>query len=125
MSASKSPYASGRQSVPLDSRTSTVVTSGRIAKTGVDLTPVPLPPLPFREGDRTIEYWLVVKAANRSLYDALRKVLGSRQNFYVIVDRRSGDGAPPPSGERRRSQVWQGDEMLVAERQIPADDAAS
>ena len=86
----------------------------------VDFSPLQLPSSSFGEADPTIEYWLVVKPANRLLYDALRRVLSGKPNFYVIRDRRSGDGAPPASGERRRSHVWHGDDMLVAERQIVA-----
>jgi hypothetical protein len=61
------------------------------------------------------EYWFVVKPEHEELYEALRRVVGGRTRYHVVKERRAR-GSAPPAGERRTSKVWEGDEMLIAER---------
>ena len=60
------------------------------------------------------EYWFVVKPDKRDVYEALRRVVARRPGFHIIIDRRTRQGVPPGE-ERRTAQVWEGDEMLIAE----------
>jgi hypothetical protein len=61
------------------------------------------------------EYWFVVKPGNAALYDALRRAVAGRPGYHVINERRSA-GPAPIGSERRTCHVWEGDEMLIAER---------
>jgi hypothetical protein len=61
------------------------------------------------------EYWFVVSPALDDLYVALKTVLYGRAGLHVIKERRTERGVPP-SGERRTAYVWQGQEILIAER---------
>jgi hypothetical protein len=66
------------------------------------------------------EYWFVVKPGNGDLYDALSTAVAGRPGYHVINERRSAH-AVPPGRERRTCRVWEGEEMLIAER---SDDVA-
>jgi hypothetical protein len=61
------------------------------------------------------EYWFVVKPQHDALYEALRRVVAVRPGYHVIIERRSPEGPRVPT-ERRTSKVWEGDEILIAER---------
>ena len=61
------------------------------------------------------EYWFVVSPALDDLYVALKTLLYGRAGIHVIKERRIECGVPP-SGERRTAHVWQGQEILIAER---------
>ena len=63
------------------------------------------------------KYWFVVKPARGELYEALKSVLDGRPGFEVIKERRSVHIGPRTAGDRRRSHVWEGEDMLIAEQQ--------
>jgi hypothetical protein len=60
-------------------------------------------------------YCLVVKRTNEQLYEALKSAFGDSQGFKVIQDRRSTAQGEWPSDERRRREVWDANDLLIAE----------
>ena len=62
----------------------------------------------------TSEYWFIVSPRAPELFEALRRVVARNPGFHVIIDRRITSTAPP-TAERRRATVWQGDTILIAE----------
>jgi hypothetical protein len=64
----------------------------------------------------------VVKPSNERLYNALKSAFDERHGFTVIQDRRAVRQAPRVSDERRKAEVWEADDLLIAEE---SDDYSS
>ena len=63
------------------------------------------------------KYWVVVKRSNESLYETLKSAFADRHGFTVIQDRRTPDSDQEEwaRDERRKSEVWDVDDLLIAE----------
>ena len=72
-----------------------------------------VPPRP-RPSMQTSEYWFIVSPGAPEIFEALRRVVAQNPGFHVIIDRRIASTSPPTT-ERRRAIVWQGDTILIAE----------
>jgi hypothetical protein len=72
-----------------------------------------VPPRP-RPSMQTSEYWFIVSPGAPEIFEALRRVVAQNPGFHVIIDRRIASTSPPTT-ERRRAMVWQGDTILIAE----------
>jgi hypothetical protein len=74
----------------------------------------PLVPSRPRQSMHTSEYWFIVSPGAPAILEALRRVVAQNPGFHVIIDRRIASTSPPTI-ERRRAMVWQGDTILIAE----------
>jgi hypothetical protein len=74
----------------------------------------PLDPPRQRQSMHTSDYWFIVSPGAPELFEALRRVVAQNPGFHVIIDRRITSTSPPTT-ERRRAMVWQGDTILIAE----------
>jgi hypothetical protein len=61
----------------------------------------------------TSEYWFIVSPGAPEIFEALRRVVAQNPGFHVIIDQRIASTSPPTT-ERRRAMVWQGDTILIA-----------
>ena len=68
------------------------------------------------------EYWFIVKPEHHELYETLRQVVARRPGYHVVKERRVAHTAPPGGEERRTATVWEGDEMMIAERLSPGEE---
>jgi hypothetical protein len=62
-------------------------------------------------------YWVIVRRSNQPLFEALRATFSGRHGFTVILDRRALATQTWPLTERRRAQVWEADDLVIAEEQ--------